>query len=362
MTACFHGIDTPIETIKLFYGSCRHAASPYCLACFQSGMNCGWGELALPDVAHMDILAGQLSLLKGLSFQQAFELLNSRLDVFSNTVRECAGIALLDLAGMIMGKSALDLLELPGNLPVSGAIRIRPGNPDEATSLARNVLLTGIKSYLLIELPGKPETDIDIIRSARQATGQETFIVGHCRLGYGRELKPLSAALGKILRLLKVAGLDACAAPARLNRADWDMLQKEFPDLYLIPDAFPEEQDQDGFTPCPNRIYAIQAGTCGSIFTVAELAKKVTQARGFITVNHSSRTDAGEKAWRQLAIGMTASWCEITMKPWNAPRFCATWDNKPHNGKLAAEQREPGFGLRIDPATAKLLAENIRTC
>ena len=345
MTIPFKQPAAKIDAVELFFfAGC-------CLVAFRSGEQRGWSELNIPVIENTEIFAGQFGTFRKLTLEQAWALLPARQGVFFNAVLECAEIALIDLAARLLARPATELLRLgtPSKVPVLA--RIAPVTPEQAAAMATRVRREKFKSGVVFNLPGSPELDIDIVRAVRREMGTKAWLIGDCHMKFGLTDKPLSGTVIRALRLLKVAGLNACSDPARLVGSNWEQLQRECR-LSLISDEAMHPIWSEAARPEADSIICrFHSGGLGSITEAITWAQQTPSGRRRIAICDSSNTALGQRNWRQLAMGLGAAWYETIPAKTTVPDTAAWSEARADSLPVV------GFGGEPDVNILRLLGE-----
>jgi L-alanine-DL-glutamate epimerase-like enolase superfamily enzyme len=300
-----------------------------------------WGSLLMP--------------LKGLAISEALLWLHGQDQRLPYRLREMVEMALIDLAGKISGKPALELLGLSGREPVPGLYCLLENDELTLKRKTEQAMAQGFRSHIKLKLFGEEELDRRLITSIRGVCGREAYVVGDVNNGYRREhrLGELEELASKLTSLWQ-AGLSACEDPAMLDVAQWEELQRRVGPLNLIPDVplRPARTALEIVTPGMGRVFNIHPGAMGSLLDAILLAERVLHFGGRIMVGDNSLIGPACTVWQQVAIGLGASWVEALEKPQEFAGFADTVIGRAtsigQDGLVSWDQPRPGFGLELD--------------
>ena len=238
----------------------------------RAGNESGYGECVIsvnnPEVS-LDETHNNINMLKGLSIKEAFSLLRTKRGIFPENIVEMAEMAIIDLAGKCLKKSALDILGLKERKPVCGVYVILSDNPEDVANKTGFAIANKKSEFIKVKLFGDVELDKKIIKAVSDnSKNHDTFIIGDVNGGYkniGEEKSLDSIAI--CLKALREAGLDACEDPAYIDNEEWVELQRQVPDLPLIPDypLRPSRESVNKILPGMGGIYNIHPDSSGSI-------------------------------------------------------------------------------------------------
>lgn len=287
----------------------------------RSGDKTGWGEniieTNMPD-ASLDEWKEWLLQFKGLTVSQAVELLRTKMGVWRDRMTEMTEMALIDLAGKLQGKHALELLNLPKRTPVYGVYVILSDDLDFVDDRARYAVTNGKDRFIKVKLFGNPELDQAVVRTVRKyAPRPNTYLIGDVNCGYRPQGQQVSVEeIAGHLRELYAAGLDACEDPAFCSVDEWVALQSQCGELELIPDypMRPSSKAIHTIRPGMGRIYNIHPGSAGSVFDAIDLAYHIQGMGAKLMIGDDSLVGPGCTIWQQLAMGLGADWVEATEK------------------------------------------------
>lgn len=307
-----------------------------------------------------------LKALKGCTVWEALCLLRKQIGSWEDRLTEMTEAALVDLAGRLTGRSALELLGLAGRRPVWGAYVILSDDPAFAAEKARWAREHGRARFIKVKLFGESRLDCAVIRAVRKLCPQEeTFLMGDVNCGYRpegaqRPLDEIAAALG----LLHHAGLDACEDPAFLSREEWVQLQRLSGSLALIPDypMRPAGQSIRWIARDMGRYYNIHPGCTASILDAVELAGRIRQLGAGLMIGDDSLVGPGCSIWQQLACGLGADWVEAVEKDGESDFYLRAVRSLPTDSRqnpITVQAQVPGFGLDLDCAALEQAAHRI---
>ncbi|NOV04708.1 enolase C-terminal domain-like protein [Paenibacillus planticolens] len=325
----------------------------------------GWGENIMAinrEELDLNEWLNPLQDLIGMTIGEAVRTVMSRLVELGSKRAEMVEMALLDLAGQLLGQSALELLELDGKEPVPGLFCILEKDPEKVRERAQESWHQGYRTHVKVKLFGDTQLDKKVIEAARGIMGQETFIIGDVNDGY-RPKKSDDSLDGIVvaLRVLQEAGLNACEDPANLTVPQWVELQRQVGVLELLPDA-PLRPAVDAVRLAVTGmggIYNIHPGCAGSLIHAVELARKIRGFGARLMIGDDSLVGPACTVWQQIAIGLSADWVEALEKPGESDAFdaCVTAQDtyRTADGRVSMSGRSPGFGLTMDE-------KQLRTC
>ena len=325
----------------------------------RSGDKTGWGENIIetnqPDIS-LEGWKECLMQLEGLTVSEAIELLRSRMGVWRDRLTEMTEMALIDLAGKVTGKNALELLELPGRTPVYGVYVILSDDLDFVDDRARYAVQNNKDRFIKVKLFGDPELDQAVVRTVRKyAPRPNTYLIGDVNGGYKpeREGAADTESIAENLKALYQAGLDACEDPAYCTNAEWVQLQSLCGELELIPDypMRPSSEAIRTILPGMGRIYNIHPGSAGSVFDAIRLARHIQGMNAKLMIGDDSLVGPGCTIWQQLALGLGADWVEATEKQtesdfyYECVRHLATDSSK---APIPVDTDCAGFGVELN--------------
>jgi len=335
---------------------------------FSAGGKSGWTEInftRVPDEAAADYIARQLKWygeLKGLTVSAALRKVLARRPKAYKEL-EVAEMALLDLAGKLTGRPAIELLGLTGRDPVPGVFCILTDDPAQVTRMAHVALEQKMSTHLKVKLYGKVETDEAVVRAARGVMGPDAYIVGDVNGGYRRKLS--DEGIGEIasaLKRLHAAGLSACEDPAVLGPAQWTELQQAVGALDLLPDVpmrpawDAPKQAHAGM----GRVFNMHPACMGSVVETVRLGRLIQSWNRKLMVGDASLVGPACPAWTQMAIGLGADWVEAVEKPQENDVFQRCLVRNPvgraPDGRFMLREPMPGFGVELDETRLRQLA------
>ncbi|MCY9661595.1 hypothetical protein P5G65_07220 [Paenibacillus chondroitinus] len=323
-----------------------------------AGNQSGWGENIMAvnrEELDLNEWLSPLQELIGMSIGEAVRTVTSRLTELCSKRAEMVETALLDLAGHLLGQSALDLLGLDGKEPVPGLFCILENDPEKVRVRAQESWDQGYRTHLKVKLFGDIALDKKIVEAARDIMGPETFIVGDVNYGY-RPKKSEDDLDGIVasLRILEEAGLNACEDPASLTMPQWIELQRQVATLQLLPDVplRPAVEAARTVTAGMGGIYNIHPGCAGSLIHAVELARKIQSFGARLMIGDDSLVGPACTVWQQLAIGLSADWVEALEKPGESDAFetcvIAQVTSRTADSEVNLRSDSPGFGLVLD--------------
>jgi len=323
----------------------------------KAGNESGYGECVIsvnnPEVS-LDESNNNINMLKGLSVKEAFYLLRTKRGIFPENIVEMAEMALIDLAGKCLKKSALDILGLKERKPVCGVYVILSDNPEDVANKTGFAIANKKSEFIKVKLFGDVELDKKIIKAVRDnSKNHDTFIIGDVNGGYkniGEEKSLESIAI--CLKALREAGLDACEDPAYIDNEEWVELQKQVPDLPLIPDypLRPSREAVNKILPGMGGIYNIHPDSSGSIIDAVTLAKRIYEIGAKLMIGDDSLIGPAATVWQQIAVGLGAEWVEATEKEKESRFYYDAVEDIPTDSRSNPISVKPcyGFGIYLD--------------
>ena len=323
----------------------------------RAGNESGYGECVIsvnnPEVS-LDESHNNINMLKGLSIKEVFSLLRTKRGIFPENIVEMAEMAIIDLAGKCLKKSALDILGLKEKKPVCGVYVILSDNPEDVANKTGFAIANKKSEFIKIKLFGDVELDKKIIKAVRDnSKNHDTFIIGDVNGGYkniGEEKSLESIAI--CLKALREAGLDACEDPAYIDNEEWVELQKQVPDLPLIPDypLRPSREAVNKILPGMGGIYNIHPDSSGSIIDAVTLAKRIYEIGAKLMIGDDSLIGPAATVWQQIAIGLGAEWVEATEKEKESRFYYDAVEDIPTDSRSNPISVKPcyGFGIYLD--------------
>ena len=323
----------------------------------RAGNENGYGECVIsvnnPEVS-LDESNNNINMLKGLSVKEAFSLLRTKRGIFPENIVEMAEMALIDLAGKCLKKSALDILGLKEKKPVCGVYVILSDNPEDVANKTGFAIANKKSEFIKVKLFGDVELDKKIIKAVRDnSKNHNTFIIGDVNGGYkniGEEISLDSIAI--CLKALREAGLDACEDPAYISNEEWVELQRQVTDLPLIPDypLRPSRESVNKILPGMGGIYNIHPDSSGSIIDAVTLAKRIYEIGARLMIGDDSLIGPAATVWQQIAIGLGAEWVEATEKEKESRFYYDAVEDIPTDSRNNPISVKPcyGFGIYLD--------------
>lgn len=323
----------------------------------QSGwteMNIGQGEPEMP----LEKRAWRLKWfgqLKGRTPAEAIGFLQENRDKLDRGSLEAAEMAVLDLAGKMLGKPAVEILTLAKTDPVPGLFCILSDDPEKVKTEAKRSLEQNLRTHLKVKLYGRTETDTAVVRAAREVMGPQAYIGGDVNMGYRHALS--DASVDDIVTAMLVlcdAGLNACEDPGQMSNAQWAEVQRRVSPMSLIPDEplRPAWKSRLALDPAMGGIYNMHPNCMGSLIETVELGRVIQRAGKKLMVGDSSLVGPACPVWQQIAIGLGADWVEALEKPQENDVFQRCVKRNPVNrtpdGKFSRHERLPGFGVEMD--------------
>lgn len=327
----------------------------------RAGGESGYGECVIsvnnPDVSLSESY-NNIGMLKGLNIKDAFSLLRAKRGVFPENIVEMAEMALIDLAGKCMKKSALDILGLKERKPINGVYVILSDNPDDVAEKTRFAVANKKAEFIKVKLFGDVELDKKIIKAVKDnSETYGTFIIGDVNGGYKNkgEEKTLES-IGVRLKALKASGLDACEDPAYISNEEWVKLQRLVPDLPLIPDypLRPSREAIKTILPGMGGIYNIHPDSSGSIIDAIMLAGKIYETGAELMIGDDSLIGPATTVWQQIAIGLGAKWVEATEKENESKFYYNALKSIPTDSRSNPISVKPCYGFGIYPDENKM--------
>lgn len=338
----------------------------------KAGEETGWGENIItvnqPDVS-LEEWSGWMNELVGMTVSQALMYLRDHLDIWQDRMTEMTEMCLVDLAGKLKKKNALELLQLPGREPVNSVFVILSDDPEHVEKRVQYAMACGKTKFIKIKLFGDLELDLKVIGAVRKyLSREETYVIGDVNCGYrpDGETGELTE-IAEHLRLLKEAGLDACEDPAYLSKEEWVKLQELVGDLALIPDYPMRPARKAAETICPGmgHIYNIHPGSAASIIDAISLGDKIKSLGVKLMIGDDSLIGPGCTIWQQLAVGLSASWVEAAEKEtesdayYKCVRKIAT---NSVNNPVSIDVTAHGFGVYLNEEAVRNQADRTVDC
>ncbi|MBC8128185.1 MAG: hypothetical protein H8M99_13675 [Gloeobacteraceae cyanobacterium ES-bin-144] len=328
----------------------------------------GWDEIALKTYKTEQTIDERLSHLlwyremKGKTPAEAIRYLEEKQSTADAEELEGAEMAVLDLAGHLLGKPTTEILGITETAPISGLYCILSDDPQTVRKEAARALEQNLRTHLKVKLYGKPETDQAVVRAAVEVFGKDAYVAGDVNRGYRKELSdaPVDDIVTAMIALRDL-GLDACEDPAKMSGDQWAQVQERIGTMSLIPDAplRPAWKSRVNLNPRLGRIYNMHPSCMGSIIEMVELSRVIRANGKKLMVGDASLVGPGCSAWQQLAIGMGANWVEAIEKPQENDVFqkCVLRNpvQRTADGKFEVKQSQPGFGVEIDEKKLKTM-------
>jgi L-alanine-DL-glutamate epimerase-like enolase superfamily enzyme len=150
----------------------------------------GWSEIPAsrnePDL-HPVSWVNYVKQFKGLTVSAALKLLESQQVPDSDTSlkeMEFMDVALLDIAGRLQEKPAVELLDLPYRDAVPGLYCILYKDEEEVRKEAEKSLEQNLGHHLKFKMYGEPELDLKLLKTIRGVLGQEAVVISDVNGGY----------------------------------------------------------------------------------------------------------------------------------------------------------------------------------
>jgi hypothetical protein len=374
-----HHLSVPIVEVELFrldanipgqlsFGiqqNRQHAALRLC-----AGGCCGWSE---GIVSHNDPnfqlapWGSCFSELKRMTVADAIMHHRQQRESWWVNQLEMAEIALLDLAGRLLEKPVLELLNLDGRQPVPGLFCINESDPKKAAEQARFTRKRNLTTHIKLRIYGESSIDTALVQAVRQVMGSGAYIIADANEAYSRGSDPSLEELAAQLNMLNKAGLNACENPSTLSDAEWIELQAKVGLLDLIPTQImqPPWYTHSTVSPGKLRLYNLQPGRVGSLVDVVSVARHIQSFGAQVIIGDDSLVGPGCSIWQQIAVGLQAISVQALEKPQESDIFLqciqAKSTKQMTDGRYgivydyATRDLRPGFGLQVDvPRLRKL--------
>lgn len=317
-----------------------------------------------PDVPlhNLEEWSGELA---GLSVTAALKKLRGQRGVWAEHYVEMTEMALIDLAGKLKGRPALDMLGLMERKPVHGVFVILSDDLEDVAQKARWAAENGRSRFIKVKLFGSNGLDCDIIKTVRACAGDgEVYLIGDVNGGYCMPGKAVFVKdIAEDLKRLRDAGLDACEDPAYLDLGQWVALQASVGTLSLIPDypLRPSRKAIHEIVPGMGRIYNIHPDSAGSIVDAIALAGRIKELGASLMVGDDSLVGPSATIWQQLAIGLGAAWVEATEKTGESDFYYRAVKQIPTDSRKNPISIEcgSGFGIELDEGILEQEADRI---
>ena len=290
----------------------------------------------------------------GLTLDQSFKSLHSQQvkgTKVSTKKLELIEMGLLDLAGRMQNKPAIELLDLNGNKPVPGLYCILDNDIEKVRKEALESIEQGLSHHVKFKMYGIDDVDMKLLKTIRETIGEDSYVLSDVNKGY-KGWKNLSE-LESILNGFKDKGLNAIEDPSDLTTDQWIDLQQRVGELALIPD-YPMRPSWDGnenIVPGMGKIFNLHPSTMGSFRLTALLANKIKELGYQVMIGDDSLVGPACSAWQQIAIGTEATWVEAVEKKEDSKNYltCITYSpTKLDDCGYVSYTTKPGFGLEID--------------
>lgn len=331
-----------------------------------AGDHYGWSEIpAARNNPNVDLTPwiSYVSQFKGLSVAEAQKLLLSlQADGSQASWKELElmDMGLLDLAGRLQNKPAIELLGLNQRKPVPGLYCILHKDEAKVREEVQKSLEQNLGHHMKFKMYGDKEIDLKLLQIIREVLGNDALIVSDVNSGY-KDWKTLEE-LADMLNTFKVNGLNAIEDPAVLTTEQWIVLQNMTGELDLIPDVpmRPAWRGIDELRQGMGRIFNLHPSAMASFSHTALLANKVHEMGAKVMIGDDSLAGPACTAWQQIAIGAGASWVEAIEKEDDSKPFidCVIHSStkKEANGYYSLNPK-PGFGLVLDEDRLKRVCE-----
>lgn len=326
----------------------------------------GWSEIPAsrnkPDV-DLTPWIEYVKHFKGLSVSEAQKLLQSQQVEGTKTSLkelELMDMSLLDLAGRLQNKPAIELLGLTHSKPVPGLYCILHKDEAKVREEAERSLEQNLGHHMKFKMYGDKEIDLKLLRIIREVLGDDAVVISDVNKGY-KKWQSLEE-LAEIMNEFRDNGLNAVEDPAPLTTEQWIALQKMTGDLDLIPDApmRPAWKGVDVLQQGMGRIINLHPSTMGSFTYTAQLAHKVQEIGAKVMIGDDSLAGPACTAWQQIAIGAGAAWVEAIEKEEDSGNYLkcivSSATKKEANGYFSLNPK-PGFGLELDEDRLKKVSE-----
>lgn len=335
----------------------------------KAGGKNGYGENIIsvnkPDIS-LDEWKKWLNELVGMEVGEAIKYLRNHLDVWQDRMTEMTEMALIDLWGKLVQKSALELLELQGRKKVCGVYVILSDDLRVVEEKVKYAISCGKTQFIKVKLFGNEELDCQVIEMVRKyLPRKETYLIGDVNCGYRpkgtqKELNLIAKNMEKLYQ----SGLDACEDPAYLEIEEWKELQSQVHPLSLIPD-YPMRPSRvacetivEGMGDC----YNIHPGSAASIIDAISLAEKIKTLGADLMIGDDSLVGPGCTVWQQMAIGLSARWVEATEKEEDSVFYYECIEQIPTDSRTNPIEFQMdcyGFGIQLDEMKLALAADRI---
>ncbi len=331
-----------------------------------SGAHYGWSEIPAsrnnPD-EDLSLWVEYVKQYKGLTVGEAQKILLSQQVEGSKTSLkqlELMDMGLLDLAGRLQQKPAVELLGLTHREPVPGLYCILHKDEAKVREEAEKSLKQNLGHHMKFKMYGDQEIDLKLLRIIRDVLGSEAVVISDVNSGY--EKWDSIEELAVIMNLFSENGLDAIEDPAPMSKQQWIQLQNRVGDLSLIPDKpmRPSWKGVETISASMGRIFNLHPSCMGSFKHTGILANKVHEIGAKVMIGDDSLAGPACTAWQQIAIGAGAVWVEAIEKEEDSKDYLecviSSATKKEANGYYSLKPA-PGFGLVLDEAKLKDVCE-----
>lgn len=385
-----YGIEGKIDSIRLYlkniYAVKRFSfgtwsSRQHVIIAVSAGDRTGFAESILsinePE-ASLNPWRERLCVLKGMDMGAALCAVRQKQGDWQEQLVEMTEMALVDLCGKTVGKSANALLGLTQTHPVCGVHVILSDNLNEVEESARWAKENGKSGFIKVKLFGTSQLDCDVIRAVRSVCpADETYLIGDVNCGYRTEEEASTLKNGgrtkrdcgsmewiaQQMKKLHDAGLNACEDPAFLEREEWVALCEAAAPLEIIPDypMRPSRRSIREICAGMGSIYNIHPDSAGSIVDAVILAGRIKELGAGLMIGDDSLVGPSASIWQQLASGLSARWVEATEKRKESDFFyrCVNSLATDSSKNPVSVTLRDGFGIDLDEK--KLACEADRT-
>ena len=304
--------------------------------------------------------------IAGAGIGESLRIVRAKRGIWPEQLVEMTEMALIDLAGKVLGISGADLLGLGEARPVCGVHVILNPDPAKVRQSALWARDHGKSRYIKVKLFGDLQTDLGVIRAVRSVCDNEsTYLIGDVNCGYlpdGMQCSDeMIGELSHILSCLQEAGLNACEGPASLTVEEWHRLQALAHPLALIPDA-PLRSSRESIRkvrPGMGEIYNIHPDSAGSLIDAVLLADRIREFGGKVMIGDDSLLGPSTAIWQQVAACLPAEWVEATRKKeesefYNRALIRSASDDSVNPIRM---EKRSGFGVELNEAILSLEAD-----
>ncbi|MCG8684243.1 MAG: mandelate racemase/muconate lactonizing enzyme family protein, partial [Desulfobacterales bacterium] len=273
---------------------------------------------------------------------------------------EFVGMGLLDLAGRLQNKPAVELLNLKHRKAVPGLYCILDKDIDKVRKEAEKSIEQNLSHHLKFKMYGDKDLDSKLLKTIAEVLGKNSVIISDPNRGY-KNWKSLKELAG-ILSEFEKNGLYGIEDPAPLTIKQWVELQGMMEKLALIPDhpMRPSWEGIEKIDPAMGRIFNLHPSTMGSFTHTAQLANKVQAKGAKVMIGDDSLAGPACCAWQQIAIGAGAVWVEAIEKEEDSKDYMECLISSPthKDGKgYYSLNPAPGFGVEIDTDRLKKISQ-----